>query len=195
MKMGRKLIKFILGVLIVAILGLFLGYFYIKSSWDSVLSEDELTELVTKIKYSEELPERFFELYEETYPEVLSKSLNQQILDGLTGDFVKSPSLLASSISEHTRMEEDSTHISNKRAYALAWKLEEETTQKECLNWALYNYKFALYIHGIDEVAQHYYRKGVTELNERELKDIIELMKTPSLISVPERPKNRYPIE
>ena len=76
-------------------------------------------------------------------------------------------------ISDISRQDTDSTKISNRKAYTLAWKLEEETTQKECLNWVLENYKFGLYIHGINEVANFYFKKGVPELSDRELSDVI----------------------
>ena len=152
------------------------------------MSEKELTEFVTKVKYAKELPDRFYELYEQEHPNVLSFSLNRQIRSGLfSGDFTKSPSLLAAMISEISRKDNDSTRISNRKAYTLAWKLEEETTQKECLNWVLENYKFDLYIHGLDEVANFYYKKGVSQLSDRELSDIIALMKKPSIVSVPDR--------
>jgi membrane carboxypeptidase/penicillin-binding protein PbpC len=105
----------------------------------------------------------------------------------ISNDFTKSPSLLAAMISEHSRQDKDSTMIANRKAYTLAWKLEEETTQKECLNWVLENYKFDLYIHGITEVANFYYKKEVTALNDKELGDIIALMRKPSIVSVPDR--------
>ena len=152
------------------------------------MSEKELTEFVSKVKYAKELPDRFYELYEQEHPNVLSFSLSRQIRSGLfSGDFTKSPSLLAAMISEISRKDNDSTRISNRKAYTLAWKLEEETTQKECLNWVLENYKFDLYIHGLDEVANFYYKKGVSQLSDRELSDIIALMKKPSIVSVPDR--------
>lgn len=152
------------------------------------MTEKMLTELITKVKYAEELPEGFYELYENKHPNILSESVDYQLLKGIfSKDFTKSPSLLTAMISEISREDSDSTKISNRKAYTLAWKLEEETSQKECLNWVLQNYKFDLYIHGINEVANFYYKKGVSELSEKELADILALMDTPSIISVPDR--------
>lgn len=187
MKLKKRLLKITIWILVLAIATTFTTY-YLKGLWKDFVTEKELTELITKIKYTEELPERFYELYEEAYPDLLSSSLNTQVLNGfISNDFVKSPSILASSISELSRKDTDSTRISNKKAYVLAWKLEEQTTQKECLNWALNNYKFDLNIHGISEVAQFYYGKNISQLNDKDFKDIIELMKTPSLVVVQDR--------
>ncbi|MGB5438015.1 MAG: transglycosylase domain-containing protein [Maribacter sp.] len=184
----KRIIKFTVLILGIGLLGAVLSYYYLINTWESFVSEKELTEFVTKVKYANELPERFYELYEQEHPNILSYSLNRQIRSGLfSGDFTKSPSLLVAMISEISRKDNDSTRISNRKAYTLAWKLEEETTQKECLNWALENYKFDLYIHGIDEVSNFYFKKGVTELSDRELSDIIALMKEPSIVSVPDR--------
>jgi hypothetical protein len=62
-----------------------------------------------------------------------------------------------------------------------------ETTQKECLNWVLDNYKFDLYIHGLEEIASFYYKKNISERSDSELSDVITLMKKPSIINVPNR--------
>ncbi|MGB5668052.1 MAG: transglycosylase domain-containing protein [Maribacter sp.] len=184
----KRVLKFTIWVFIIAITSSILGYFYFRNTWESFVTEKELTEFVTKIKFAEELPERFCQLYEKEHPNILSKNLNQQIRSGLfSGGFAKSPSLLAAMISDISRQDSDSTKISNRKAYVLAWKLEEETTQKECLNWVLANYKFDLYIHGINEVANFYFKKGVSELSDRELSDIIALMKKPSIVNVPDR--------
>lgn len=184
----KRILKFTVLILGIGLLGAVLGYYYLINTWEGFVSEKELTEFVTKVKYAKELPDRFYELYEQEHPNVLSFSLSRQIRSGLfSGDFTKSPSLLAAMISEISRKDNDSTRISNRKAYTLAWKLEEETTQKECLNWVLENYKFDLYIHGLDEVANFYYKKGVSQLSDRELSDIIALMKKPSIVSVPDR--------
>lgn len=188
MKYKKQSLKITIWILVIAVSSPFLVYYYLKNNWESFVTEKELTEFVTKVKYAEELPDRFYELYEEEHPNILSYSLTRQIRNGLfSGNFTKSPSLLAAMISDISRQDSDSTKISNRKAYSLAWKLEEETTPKECLNWVLENYKFDLYIHGINEVANFYFRKGVSELSDRELSDIIDLMKKPSIVNVPDR--------
>ncbi len=180
--------KFIIWFLLIGVFCSFLGYYYLKNSWESFVAEKELTEFVTKVKYAKELPEKFYQLYEKEHPQILSHDLNWQIRSGLiSNDFTKSPSLLAAMISDISRQDADSTKISNRKAYVLAWKLEEETTQKECLNWVLENYKFDIYIHGINEVSNFYFKKGVSELSDRELSDVVALMKEPSIVNVPDR--------
>lgn len=188
MTLKKRVLKFTIWFILIGVFSSFLGYYYLKNSWENFVTEKELTEFVTKVKFAEELPDRFYELYEQDHPNILSYSLNRQIQNGLfSADFVKSPSLLAAMISDISRQDKDSRKISNRKAYTLAWKLEEETTQKECLNWALENYKFDLYIHGINELANFYFKKGVSELSGRELSDIIALMKKPSIVNVPDR--------
>lgn len=184
----KRILKFTIWILLIGVCGSFLGYYYLKNTWESFVTEKDLTVFVTKVKYAKELPERFYQLYEQNHPNILSYSLNQQIRNGvISNDFTKSPSLLAAMISEISRKGTDSTKISNRKAYTLAWKLEEEATQKECLNWVLENYKFDLFIHGIEEVANFYFKKGISELSDRELSDIIALMEKPSIVNVPDR--------
>jgi membrane carboxypeptidase/penicillin-binding protein PbpC len=188
MTLRKRLIKFTIWIVLICISGLFLTYYYLKSTWTDVLTEEALTEFVTKIKFAEELPDRFYELYELEYPNALSYGVNQQLLKGMiSNNSTKSPSILAAMISEISRKDSDSTKISNRKAYTLAWKLEAETTQKECLNWVLDNYKFDLYIHGLEEIASFYYKKNISELSDSELSDVITLMKKPSIINVPNR--------
>ena len=188
MNYKKGVLKAIIWIFIIGVAVSFFGYYYLKNTWDDFVTEKELTEFVTKVKFAKELPDRFYQLYEKENPNILSYGLNRQIFSGLfSSDFMKSPSLLAAMISDISRKDTDSTKISNRKAYTLAWKLEEETTQKECLNWVLENYKFDLYIHGINELANFYFKKEVSELSDRELNDIIALMKKPSIVSVPDR--------
>ena len=188
MTIKKKILKFTFLIVAVGLIFSLGYYYYLRSTWNSFVTEKELTEFVTKVKFAKELPERFYELYEQEHPNILTSSLNQQIGSGLfSKDFIKSPSLLAAMISEYSRQDKDSTRLSNKKAYVLAWKLEEETTQKECLNWVLENYKFDLYIHGINEVSNFYFKKAIFDLSDRELQDIIALMQKPSIVNVPDR--------
>ena len=188
MKYKKRFFKLLIWSFIISVSFSFFGYHYLKSTWDDFVTEKELTEFVTKVKFAQVLPDQFYQLYEKENPNVLSYGLNRQILSGLfSNDFTKSPCLLAAMISDISRKDLDSTKISNRKAYTLAWKLEEETTQRECLNWVMENYKFDLYIHGINEVANFYFKKGVSELSDRELRDIIALMKKPSIVNVPDR--------
>jgi hypothetical protein len=194
MKLSKILLKIVAWLIIITVSISVAGYFYLKSTWQELITDHELTELVTRIKFAEDLPDKFYELYEKENPDILSESLNKQIVTGfISNNFIKSPSLNAAMISEFSRKDGDSTRISNRKAYTIAWKLEEQTTQKECLNWVLDNYKFDLYIHGIKEISQFYYKKSVSELSEKELKDIILLMKKPSIVAVPDRSDEQLP--
>lgn len=188
MKRLRKLLKLIIWFISVAGFVFIIGYFYLRGSWREAVTEEELSELVDEIKVADELPNRFYELYEERYKKALSKTLNEQIIKGVFGNFTKSPSLLVSSISKHSRVDGDSTRLSNKKIYALAWKIEQETSQRQCLNWVLKNYQFDIRFKGIEDIAYWYYNKNVHDLNDKELKGVIMLMDKPSLVFIPEKP-------
>ncbi|WP_299548769.1 transglycosylase domain-containing protein [Seonamhaeicola sp.] len=188
MRLRKKLLKFAIWFIVVGVFGLCSTYFYLKSTWRDVLSEEELDELVARIEFADDLPERFFELYEEAYPGVMTTTLNKQMMKSVfSNDVIKSPSLLASTISKLSRVDGDSTRISRRKAYVLAWKLEEVADQKQCLNWALKNYQFTPEFKGVDNIARYYYVKDLHSLNDEELKSIITLMKKPSLVSIPKR--------
>ncbi|TYA74115.1 transglycosylase domain-containing protein [Seonamhaeicola marinus] len=186
MKVFKKLLKVVVWILIIGVFCSVVSYFYLKSTWKEVISEEELTELVDRIEFADELPDRFYDLYNEAYPEVLETNLNKQVVKSFfSKDFVKSPSVLASMISKHSRVDGDSTKISDKKAYVLAWKLEDATTQKQCLNWVLDNYQFSVQFKGIKDIARYYFVKEVHALTDEEIKAVIKLMKTPSLVSIP----------
>ncbi|TXG37137.1 transglycosylase domain-containing protein [Seonamhaeicola maritimus] len=188
MRLVKRLLKFVIWVIVFGGFATFVGYHYLKSTSEDFISADEFEELAGRIEFADNLPERFYELYEEAYPKVLSTSLNKQLVKGFFAkNYVKSPSILASTISKFSRKDGDSTSISRKKAYVLAWKLEDRRTQKECLNWALHNYQFTIDFKGINQVAQFYFAKPLENLTDQEFKDIIALMKKPSLVSLPKR--------
>lgn len=186
MRSIKKLFKFVIGILVIGVFGAILSCFYLKSTWKDIVSEDELTEFVQRVELADELPERFYVLYNQAYPDVFNRNLNEQVARGLfSKNFTKSPSVLAAMISKHSRKDNDSTRISDKKAYVLAWKLEDATSQKQCLNWVLDNYQFSVEFKGIKDIARYYFVKEVQYLTDKEIKDIIQLMKKPSLVSIP----------
>ncbi len=188
MKLIKKSLKFVAVIIIFCVFTVFLGYHYLKTTSDDFISDDELEEFIARVEFADKLPERFYELYEEAYPDALSTSLNKQLVKGVFSEnYIKSPSILASTISKFSRVEGDSTRISRKKAYILAWKLEEKMSQKECLNWALHNYQFTVDFKGVNRISQFYFTKPLQSLNDKELKDIIRLMKKPSLVSLPQK--------
>lgn len=191
MKHLKKLFKGTCYAIVVVILGIVISYFYLKSTWKDVLTEQEFNTLITDIKQAEDLPNTFYKLYEEEYPNALNTSLNEQIVKGYFSDgFTKSPSILASIVSKYSRKDTDTTKISNKKAYVLAWKLEEETTQKQCLNWALKNFQFTKEFKGIKDIEDYYFAKDVTQFTNNDFKLLITLIKKPSLVRL--TPREHY---
>jgi membrane peptidoglycan carboxypeptidase len=75
---------------------------------------------------------------------------------------------------------------SDKRIYklleiSLSWRIESETSQKECLNWLMEKSDFLYNSVGIKQASEFYFKKGISELNERELASLVIMANNPSL--------------
>ena len=191
----KKIIKLIKWLLITLTISLVILFFYTKRLWKDFITEKEIDELVYEIKSSKELPQKLYEIYEIEYPKSLTKDANLLLLNSIISNEVyhKNPSIQLIQISGLVWKK---SLVTNNFYYklielSLTWKIEEKTTQKECLNWVAEHYDFTNNIKNIQNASIFYFNKNLENLNESELIGLIVLMKNPRLYN-PIRQKERY---
>ncbi len=163
-----------------------------KGSWKSFTSKKTIVEFSEEVRRTEPLPDYFYELYSTDNNISLKNSHKKYLLKNLSkfndftnNDYSMPPSLsLAKSIGQ--RIRENRDRNKQRRDYlfyevSLAWKLEELTTQYECLNWLVKNYEFVYDIKGVEKASQYFYNKSLTELDTLETASVVIMMRNPSL--------------
>ncbi|WP_025743685.1 transglycosylase domain-containing protein [Aquimarina pacifica] len=178
----KKLVVFIKRMSIVGILLFTILLLYTKYCWKSVVSKKEVAVLVSEIREADALPETFYELYEADNPKSLTNDLNMQILNSLFySDTKNTPCSKAVVFSELVWRKKSMFNRFKLREISLSWKIEGETTQKECLNWVAQKYDFLNQGVGIKQAAQKYFGKGISDLSEKEFATLVVMMRNPSL--------------
>ena len=172
--MLKRILKISVYTLLIAIMLLAGSYYYLKSTWKDNLTKTELKTIIHDIKTAKKLPERFYELYEKEYPHSLTYGMKKQLFFSVWDKRnISIPVLQLSKIYSKGRKQTKTA------SYAIALKLEEETTQKECLNRLLEKFDFLNSQIGIEKASKFYFNKKVSELNDKEIAGIIVLMKNP----------------
>ena len=73
--------------------------------------------------------------------------------------------------------------------YVLAWKLEKEFTQKQCLDYYVRNFDFAQNKIGINAASNYYFNKEISELNFDENATLAIMLKNPFLYNPIRQPE------
>ena len=167
------------------------GYMVIRNYWKKYIPATEIAKLVLEIKNAEHLPDVFYKLYEIEQSSSLNKDLTYRIWkESITGNHASSPSNQVARISLiNNRLKTRDKRVKPYIEYSLALKIEEETNQRECLNWIAERYDFTHQVIGVKNLAFQIYAKEIDKLNERELASVIIMMKNPMLYNP--RKKNR----
>ena len=169
-------------MLIVGLL-FFIGfYIYAKNYWKNFATETQIKELISEIKTAEELPEKFYELYEIENPNTLTYGLNRLMITSVfKSTFYKPPSSIVALISEISRDYKGSFHRHKLREISLSWKIENGASQRECLNWVANRFDFVNMALGIKQASNLYFKKEISELTEKELASLVIMMNNASL--------------
>ena len=183
----KKLLKFILiGITLVLTIG-FLFTLYLKSDFYNPFDNNKLENLKFQIDSSNELPTNFVKVFDEINP---ITNTNGIILDGINEKYNREcPCLRAGSMSSLFELRRFKMN-----QYVLAWKLEKEFTQNECLNYYVQNFDFGYDNKGLNSASEFYFSKRISELNHEELATLVLMLKNPVLYNpkrFPERLKEK----
>ena len=185
--MKKKLIRLTKKLLFVGLIIFCLFIIYILNAWKFSLSGQEVNELITEINQTEELPIRFYDIYNLEFNNALDKNLIQSQFN------LPIPIRSASLSTSNDYLFENSKRYHKNHlltAHSLAIKLENNTTQKQCLNWIVNRYEFGYGNTGLDSASTYFFKKKLSELNDRELATLVVMLRNSSLYN-PIRRKKR----
>ena len=176
--MNKKLTKHIVITALVAIClisasPLFLyGYYYVK--WDDIYNKSELIEIAEEINSTNELPSRFYDLYEKVFPEYKSRGLITNIYRSLFSLFIgprktevpfsKAPFSLKTAVYMDISLMPNKRVLSSDLCIAIA--LEDLSSNKKCFD---YFHKLI----GIDDMARKLFQKPMKQLSDNEMIELI----------------------
>ena len=157
MKIIYKYLFNFFGIVFIILVGL---YIYGINSWRNIATEAEIEVLIKEIKSADELPDKFYKIYEINNPTSLDYGIQTSSVIGIFKDNINtSPSLMVSrnwGLPQKTTSIKQRTRISY---YGLASKLENKVSQKECLNWIANNNYFLNDQIGITNAGKFYFKK------------------------------------
>lgn len=192
MKIIYKYLFNFFGIVFIILVGL---YIYGINSWRNIATEAEIEVLIKEIKSADELPDKFYKIYEINNPTSLDYGIQTSSVIGIFKDNINtSPSLMVSrnwGLPQKTTSIKQRTRISY---YGLASKLENKVNQKECLNWIANNHYFENNQIGIFNASKYYFNKEISNLTNVEMATLVLMIQNASLynpIRNPEGVQNR----
>jgi len=192
MKIIYKYLFNFFGIVFIILVGL---YIYGINSWRNIATEAEIEVLIKEIKSADELPDKFYKIYEINNPTSLDYGIQTSSVIGIFKDNINtSPSLMVSrnwGLPQKTTSIKQRTRISY---YGLASKLENKVNQKGCLNWIANNHYFENNQIGIFNASKYYFNKEISNLTNVEMATLVLMIQNASLynpIRNPEGVHNR----
>ncbi len=144
------------------------------SDFNNPYDESEFNQLKMDIKSAEMLPEDFIDVFDEINP---ITNMSGIIYDGFIEESNRAcPCFYVARMSfifGHSRMKSNT--------YIMAWKLEKDFTQKQCLSYFARIYDYMNQNTGIDQASEFYFKKHITDLNEEEMSVLTLVMRNSSL--------------
>ena len=179
MKKALQIVKYSTLLIVLFLVGF---YFYVKNYWKDIYDESELNSFITEVKSADDLPEKFYDLYEIEY-ESLFKSFNSYALTEILHSQYKEkpPSAWASRIFIVLSKKQLYRYPFKLTEISLIWEIEKRTSQRECLNWITEKYDFLNQAKGIKKASQIYFQKKTENLNDYELATLVIMLKNASL--------------
>lgn len=126
---------------------------------------------ISEIKSAPTLPNRFYDIYNQIYSGALENGQLHYLLNRDNTDS-ECPCRLAAY---------ELLSIYDIQLITATFWLENQVTQKECLNYYMSDFKFGNNISGIFEASIFYYQKDIVELDNREIIELLIMMRNPAL--------------
>ncbi len=171
-KILKKITFGLLGIYI--LLSLFVQF--LKSDLNNSFSQSDIKSIHEEIKSAKKLPEQFVKAYN-NIESITNTSgiLYDRTLKNYNRDC---PCLNVASLRSDLIM--NNNRISGNR-YVLAWKLEKEATQLQCLNYLAAQFDFLYNNIGIEEASQFYFNTNTNSLTKKQMKTFILMLRNPSI--------------
>ena len=172
----KKIIK----ISTIGLLGIFalslLFVQYLKTDFNDSFSQSDIEGLQDEIQSAKELPDQFVKIYNDIYPITNTSGI---LYDWTFEDYDRDcPCLHVTSFRRDLTM--NKSRITGNR-YVLAWKLEKEVTQQQCLNYLSTQFDFLYNNIGIEEASRFYFDSSVDSLTEKQMKTFVLMFRNPAL--------------
>ena len=184
-RIAKKILKIILWVTISIILILFGFYVWLNLRIDNVIDKETYNHFVEEIKASEDLPERFYEIYGQVTQFDKKSTVNRFIFHLIVQNKRKSCPCMEASYG---------IVVNTFDNWTVALALDKEVSPKKCLDFYLSKYDFLYNTRGINNASQFYYQKDLGQLNDDEMLELSIMTINPSLynkIRHPERLRDK----
>jgi membrane carboxypeptidase/penicillin-binding protein PbpC len=165
-------------------------YVLLVNAWKIDFTEEEIKPYITEIKQAEELPNLFYDLYDLDNNNTLDSGTIQFLTKSLFNIKTSRPiSFWLARMIYIPKMKERYFINRIKIEMSLAMKIENETSQKEQLNYTLADIDFVNGQIGVKNASKFYFDKEITELNENEVASLIVMTRNPALYNPKRRPE------
>ncbi|KAA2220373.1 transglycosylase domain-containing protein [Chryseobacterium sediminis] len=177
--------KYLKRLLIVACIFFILVFLYLEFGGRFVLNTDNKREITWNMRIDKKLPDNFINFYNTVYP----NSMSQNSWDFYIKAFTQSnPNVNECPCRETGNRIMPTLNIQNKSPldyFLLIRYIEQNYTQKDCLNFNFSNFDFLNNNKGIEQVSRSVFNKPAKELHPLEMGEILALYNNP-------RKSNRY---
>lgn len=166
--------KIILSVILIPVILLIGGFSLLEFGAPLLINESDAKEYIAEIKSAPYLPGRYYEIYEQMYPESLTKHNHfEYLLDRVFNSKNKLDC-------ECNRVASNTPYTGFKRIL-LARYLEKQVSPKECLNYYIKNTDYLNGCRGASRASEFYFKKSIMGLDDEELVRLILMAENPSL--------------
>jgi membrane carboxypeptidase/penicillin-binding protein len=173
MKITRFILKIIEILLIATLLTILTVYVYFKKNLDDYIDVKDTELIINDIKSAKNLPEKFYEIYEQRYPGSLTSGFEFRINRA-------KPSIMICEMIYPRVSKNRNASVSLITRYFILEKAEAATTQKECLNCLFAKHDFLSNNIGPEQASIYYFNKQIEDLNDNEIETIINMLNNAS---------------
>lgn len=160
------------------------------------MAQQDLDEVISKIKAAPELPENFKNTYKKVYPSVFETNLNASFLKTILRykKIVYPPSREVAYL-YHSVHTQTNSIFKNRMIYmGFVYIVEENVSQEKCFEYTMAHFDFLNQQIGINNASRFYYGKSLDSLSLDEQLGLIISLDNPSmynLIRYPESVKEK----
>lgn len=180
MKFFKILKKLFLYSSVIFVVGCLSIYIYIENGAKIYFPEKQRIEIIKNIKSAPQQPDNFVQFYNSVYPESLKDNFWKIVYRNFTTLFPVRSILLSRNVANNFvspfSINKGHNRINN---ISLIRYIEQNTTQKECLNFEFQKFDFLHNRKGIDAVSQDLFKKSVNDLQPIEMAEILALYENP----------------
>jgi len=191
MKKITKIISRIILFITISIILIFFGfYIWLNLRIDNVIDKETYHHLVERIKTSEDLPDRFYEMYGKVTEFNEKSTTNKHLFNRLLNIYdyrIKNPCPCVDAAYGFG-------YCYTFDKYTVGLALDKDVSPKKCLDFYLSRCDFLYYAIGIQNASQFYYQKDLEQLRDDEMIELSLMTINPSLYNKfrnPERLKER----